>query len=92
MKSLIVIPARLESIRFPRKLLKLGKDGKTVLEHTSHNAMIGAGDTTDITIATDSKEIESIVCKWDYGDYCFDCVITGLHDCGTDRVAEAYSA
>lgn len=81
--SYIVIPARLESTRLPRKLL-LRETGKSVLEHT-YEAASRAHKPLGIFVATDHEEI---VC--DVRGFQGKAVLTSS-DCasGTDRVAEA---
>ena len=81
--SILVIPARLESTRLPKKLL-INIEGKTILERTYINALNAVGDKDKIIIATDSKIIE---------DHCnsfgANTIITS-NKCltGTDRIAE----
>ena len=57
MDTTIIIPARLESTRLERKLLLMGPDGKTVLQHTWENA-IGVKNANGVYIATDSGQIK----------------------------------
>lgn len=57
MKKAILIPARLESSRLPRKLL-LDLGGRTVLENTYRKAKEAIG-FVDVWIVTDSDEIEA---------------------------------
>lgn len=56
-RALIVIPARLESQRFPHKLM-LRKDGRTLLEWTYRQA-IRCRNQADVIIATSDVEIVS---------------------------------
>jgi 3-deoxy-manno-octulosonate cytidylyltransferase (CMP-KDO synthetase) len=82
-KCLGVIPARLESSRFPNKPLK-DIAGKTLIERVWLQAK-KAKNVTKLVVATNNKEI---------GDICsskgIDFVMTSaLHETGTDRVAEA---
>ena len=82
MKSLIVIPARLESSRLPRKLL-LRETGKTLLEHTYHSAS-KSKLADSVIVAADHSEISD--CVTAFGGTV---VMTNPdHTCGTDRVAE----
>ena len=82
MKSLIVIPARLESTRLPRKLL-LQETGKSLLQHTYESASNSKRADTAI-VAADHREIADEVTR--FGGTV---VMTDpLHRCGTDRVAE----
>lgn len=83
MKVAIVIPARLQSTRLPRKLL-LDIAGKSVLERTYGQARKSARAAA-VIIATDSEEIvgaarafgaETIMTRTD-------------HQSGTERIAEA---
>lgn len=82
MKIVAIIPARLDSTRFPRKLLQR-LDEKTVLEHTYLNAE-RSGLFAEVIIATDSMEIfevmKAIGAK---------VIMTGKHETGSDRIAEA---
>lgn len=57
--SHIVIPARLESSRLPRKLL-LHETGKTVIQHT-FEAATTASQPSGITVAVDSEELATAV-------------------------------
>ncbi len=82
MKTAIVIPARLESTRLPRKLL-LDQTGKTLIEHT-----YGAAKTSqladDVFVATDSEKIFQVV-----ESFGGKALMTSLdHKSGTDRTAE----
>jgi 3-deoxy-manno-octulosonate cytidylyltransferase (CMP-KDO synthetase) len=82
MKIIAVIPARYEATRFPGKLMqKLGD--KTVISTTYQNVV----DTQlfdEVFVATDSEiifnEIQSLGGK---------AVMTGQHETGSDRIAEA---
>ena len=82
-KFIVVIPARLESTRLPRKLL-IKINGKSVIQRTFECAMNALKDKNKIIIATDSPELKSH-CE-SFG------AITMLtsNNCltGTDRVAE----
>lgn len=77
----VIIPARLESTRLPRKLL-LSETGKPLIQHTYEIAMLA--DVGPVLVATDSPEIADAVRSFG-GGY----ILTGTHQCGTDRVAEA---
>ena len=82
MKIIAVIPARYEATRFPGKLMqKLGD--KSIISTTYHNVV----DTQlfdEVCVATDSEiifnEIQSLGGK---------AVMTGQHETGSDRIAEA---
>lgn len=80
---LVVIPARLESTRLPRKLL-MKINGKTVIFRTYQKALEALNDPNRIIIATDSKEIKEH-CE-SFGAQ----TILTSKNCltGTDRVAE----
>lgn len=62
MKTSIVIPARLNSSRLPRKLL-LDLGGKPVLRHTWERASIVPG-VEEVVVAADSDEIVDAVRSW----------------------------
>ncbi|MCH2182650.1 MAG: 3-deoxy-manno-octulosonate cytidylyltransferase [Mariniblastus sp.] len=82
MKSVIVIPARMESTRLPRKML-LAETGKTLIEHTFQAAR-QSGLATDVLVATDHPEIEQTVQS--FGGKA---VLTDPnHPSGTERLAE----
>ncbi len=80
---LIVIPARLNSTRLPRKLL-IELEGKTIIQRTYNCALSAIKDRKKILIATDSREIE------DHCNYFGAQTILTSESCltGTDRVAE----
>lgn len=82
MKIIAVIPARYEASRFPGKLMQdLG--GKTVIATTYQN-VVETGLFSEVFVATDSQiifdEIKNIGGK---------AVMTGQHETGSDRIAEA---
>ncbi len=85
MKSLIVIPARLESTRLPRKLL-LRETGKSLLQHTFESALTAQLADT-VVVAADHPEIEAEVLRFGGKVRLTD----PSHSCGTDRVAEIAS-
>ena len=77
-----VIPARLGSSRFPKKILA-DLNGKPLVVHTVENAM-KAKKLDKILLAIDSEETKSALEK-----YNFDITMTSRnHVSGTDRVAE----
>ena len=77
-----VIPARLGSSRFPKKILA-DLNGKPLVAHTVENAM-KAKKLDKILLAIDSEETKSALEK-----YNFDITMTSRnHVSGTDRVAE----
>lgn len=82
-RSYIVIPARLESTRLPKKML-LRETGKSLLQHTYESAC-RARKPLGVCVATDHPDIAAEVCA--FGGR----VIMTSSDCasGTDRVAEA---
>lgn len=83
MKTTIIIPARLESTRLPRKLL-LRESGRSVIEHT-YTAASRSRLAQEVIIATDSEEIADEADR--FGGKI---LMTRVdHCCGTDRVAEA---
>src|SRR5690606_2464621 len=82
MNIIAVIPARYEASRFPGKLMqKLGE--KTVISTTYEN-VVKTVLFSDVFVATDSEiifnEIQSNGGK---------AVMTGQHETGSDRIAEA---
>ncbi len=81
-ECLVVIPARLESTRLPRKLL-LSETGKSVLQHT-YEAVRSAHRPQQVIVATDHASIMAEVER--FGGLA---ELTRT-DCasGTDRVAE----
>jgi len=81
----VVIPARLESTRLPRKLLQTIA-GRTVLEWTYSRARAARG-LQGVWIATDSDEISATAQAFGAA-----VVRTGPHASGTDRVAAAAAA
>lgn len=82
MKIIAVIPARYEASRFPGKLMQILGE-KTVIATTYEN-VVETGLFEEVFVATDSeiifKEIENIGGK---------SVMTGNHETGSDRIAEA---
>ena len=77
-----VIPARLGSTRFPKKILA-ELNGKPLVAHTVENAM-KAKKLDKILLAIDSEETQNALEK-----YNFDIIMTSkAHMSGTDRVAE----
>lgn len=81
MKTVGLIPARLQSSRLPRKLLLSGT-GQPLIQHTWQVAM-ACPDLDDVIIATDSEEIVDAVTA--FGGRA---ELTGEHPSGTDRIAE----
>jgi 3-deoxy-manno-octulosonate cytidylyltransferase (CMP-KDO synthetase) len=82
-KAIIIIPARLGSTRFPRKVLA-DRTGQPLIQHV-HERAGAAGCAHRIVIATDSVEVQRAVER--FGG---ECILTGAdHPNGTSRVAEA---
>ena len=82
MKTLIVIPARLQSTRLPRKML-LDQTGKPLIQHT----WLAARQSTlaqDLVVATDNHEIFQLVESFGGAAMMTD----PGHASGTDRLAE----
>ena len=77
----IIIPARLNSTRLPRKLL-LEVNGRPIIEHVYRQCQ--KVEAASVTIATDSQEIFAKAQQFGA-----DVVMTGEHASGTDRIAEA---
>ena len=81
MKTVCIIPARLQSTRLPRKLL-LNATGKPLLQYAWETAC-RCPEFHDVVIATDSQEIADVVFR--FGGRA---ELTGSHNSGTDRIAE----
>lgn len=82
MKIIAVIPARYKASRFPGKLMQvLGE--KTVIATTYQN-VVETGLFDEVFVATDSEIIFKEIIK--IGG---DAVMTGEHETGSDRIAEA---
>lgn len=82
MKIIAVIPARYAASRFPGKLMEFLGD-KTVISTTYKN-VIDTGLFDDVFVATDSEIIFDEI-KNNGGN----AVMTGNHETGSDRIAEA---
>jgi len=86
MKKVIIIPARLDSSRLPKKVL-LDLKGKTVIQRV-YEQCLKVKNVDEVYIATDSIEIKE-VCE----TFTNKVVITkSTHQSGTDRIGEAVSA
>ena len=86
MKKVIIIPARLDSSRLPKKVL-LDLKGKTVIQRV-YEQCLKVKNVDEVYIATDSLEIKE-VCE----TFTDKVVITkSTHQSGTDRIGEAVSA
>lgn len=83
----IMVPARLESTRLPRKLL-LDESGEPLLVHTLKNLQELRKEWGELWLVTDSDELESVAGKW----------VDGVHrstrpfSSGSERLADAMSA
>lgn len=82
MKVIAVIPARYNSTRFPGKLMEILGD-KTVITTTYQN-VVETGLFDEVFVATDSEIIFDEISKNDGK-----AVMTGEHETGSDRIAEA---
>ncbi len=82
MKPVAIIPARLGSTRFPRKALA-DDTGKPLVVHVCERAAL-ASSIGRVVVATDAEEIADAVRA-----HGFEAVLTGEHENGTSRVAEA---
>ncbi|MDA9627608.1 3-deoxy-manno-octulosonate cytidylyltransferase [Flavobacteriaceae bacterium] len=86
MKKVIIIPARLDSSRLPKKVL-LDLKGKTVIQRV-YEQCLKVKNVDGVYIATDSIEIKE-VCE----TFTDKVVITkSTHQSGTDRIGEAISS
>ncbi len=77
-----IIPARLDSTRFPRKALA-DETGMALVVHVCHAAARGER-VSRVVVATDSEEIGEVVRAGG-----FEAVMTGEHPNGTSRLVEA---
>jgi 3-deoxy-manno-octulosonate cytidylyltransferase (CMP-KDO synthetase) len=83
MNAVIIIPARLASLRLPRKAL-LKETGKYLIQHVYENAL-NAKRARQVIVATDSREIQEAVMS-----FAGNAIMTSeKHVSGTDRAAEA---
>lgn len=82
MKIIAVIPARYEASRFPGKLMEILGE-KTVISTTYQN-VVETGLFDEVFVATDSEIIFDEIQK-NGGN----AVMTGQHETGSDRIAEA---
>ena len=81
-KVVAIIPARLDSSRFPAKMIA-DASGKPLIQYAWEVAK-RAKTVTDVYIATDSEEIATRVRA-----FCGEVIMTGKHLNGTSRIAEA---
>jgi len=82
MKIIAVIPARYDSTRFPGKLMEMLGD-KTIIS-TTYQSVKNTQLFDDVFVATDSEIIFNEIIK-EGGK----AVMTGIHETGSDRIAEA---
>lgn len=81
-KAVAIIPARLGSTRFPGKALA-AETGTPMVVHVAQRASL-AGSVDRVAVATDAAEIAEAVRAAG-----FEALMTGEHDNGTSRLAEA---
>ena len=82
MKIIAVIPARYEASRFPGKLMERLGDQTVIL--TTYQNVVGTGLFEEVFVATDSQIIfDEIIANKGKA------VMTGQHETGSDRIAEA---
>lgn len=85
-RAVAVVPARLASVRLPRKML-LSETGLPLCVHTARN-VLAAGVFARVVVATDSAEVESCVRR-----HGLESRPTRLdHPSGSDRVDECFRA
>ena len=82
MKIIAIIPARYEASRFPGKLMQILGE-KTVIATTYQN-VVETGLFDEVFVATDSEIIYDEIKK-----ISGNAVMTGQHETGSDRIAEA---
>ena len=83
MKTIVIIPARLNSSRLPNKVI-LDICGKPVIQHV-HESAKKAKNISEVYIATDSEKVK-LICE----KFTSHIIMTSeKHESGTDRVAEA---
>ena len=80
--TVVIVPARYESQRFPGKVLHL-IDGKPLILHVIER--IEGADVHDIIVATDNDKIRDVVMRQ---SQCRVIMTRSDHSCGTDRIAE----
>ena len=84
MKVIGVIPARLYSSRFPKKILHL-IDGKPMVVHVYEQAL-KAKSLDDVIVAIDADETETSLNEWKVKTI----MTSDNHVSGTDRIQEAH--
>ena len=82
MKTIAVIPARYEASRFPGKLMQILGE-KTVIATTYQN-VVDTALFDEVFVATDSEIIYNEI-----NNVGGNAVMTGQHETGSDRIAEA---
>lgn len=82
MSAVAIVPARLASERFPRKVLA-SETGKPLIQHAAE-AAARAATITRVVVAADDREIAEALAP--FGT---EVVLTGEHPNGTSRLAEA---
>lgn len=83
MKTIVIIPARLNSSRLPNKVI-LDICGKPMIQHVYESAK-KAKNISEVYIATDSEKVK-LICE----KFTSHIIMTSeKHESGTDRVAEA---
>ncbi|MDP8230783.1 MAG: 3-deoxy-manno-octulosonate cytidylyltransferase [Candidatus Gorgyraea atricola] len=85
MRTIGIIPSRLQSSRLPDKAL-IDIEGLPMIVHVFKRAQL-ASSLNEVFVATDNKEIHDIVLK--YGGKAI--MTSSKHETGTDRIAEAVS-
>jgi 3-deoxy-manno-octulosonate cytidylyltransferase (CMP-KDO synthetase) len=81
--SVVIIPARFSSIRFPGKLLAV-LNGKPIIQHV-HEQATKAKLIDSVIVATDNDKIFNVVTE--FGGKAV--MTSSRHESGTDRIAEA---
>ena len=85
-RCVVVIPARLESTRFPGKILA-SETGKPLIQHVYEQAMLASGVDEVIIAAADQAIVDA---AHSFGAAA--CLTDPHHPNGTSRIAEAISA
>ncbi len=81
-KVVAVIPARIDSSRFPSKMIA-DETGKPLIQY-AYEVASRADSVNEVYLATDSKEIAEVA-----HSIGAQCIMTGEHPNGTSRIAEA---
>ena len=85
MTCLVVIPARLESKRLPRKLLA-DINGKPLLRHVIERCLL-AKEPQMVVLCTDSQEIKTALQSWGLADQVPVLLTSAACSSGSDRIA-----